>query len=189
MNYVVRAVFRRVSNAVKLAFHRSFLRGHDVYRVAWSVSFRDLSAPSIPGHLQVVLQGKNTIERGVVFMGTGQVAIGPRSYVNEYCVIGCNDAITIGADVMIASAVSLRDTDHNFSRLDVPMNQQGVTSKPIVIGNDVWIGHGATVLKGVMIGDGAIVAAGAVVKSDVAPYDIVGGVPARVLGNRREHHE
>lgn len=117
-------------------------------------------------------------------MGTGRIVIGPRSYVNEYCVIGCNDAITIGADVMIASAVSIRDTDHNFARTDIPMNQQGVSSLPVVIGDDVWIGHGAAVLKGVTIGEGAIVAAGAVVTSDVAPYEIVGGVPARTIGKR-----
>lgn len=53
-----------------------------------------------------------------------------------------------------------------------------------VIGNDVWIGAGAHILRGVTIGDGAVVAAGAVVHRDVAPYAIVGGVPARVIGHR-----
>ncbi|WP_298955711.1 DapH/DapD/GlmU-related protein [uncultured Methylobacterium sp.] len=53
-----------------------------------------------------------------------------------------------------------------------------------VIGHDVWIGHGATVLPGVTVGDGAVVAAGAVVTKDVAPYAIVGGVPARHLRDR-----
>lgn len=55
-----------------------------------------------------------------------------------------------------------------------------------VIGNDVWIGAGAHILRGVTIGDGAVVAAGAVVHRDVEPYSIVGGVPARVLGYRFE---
>lgn len=52
------------------------------------------------------------------------------------------------------------------------------------IGNDVWIGHGVTVLAGVTVGDGAVLAAGAVVAKDVAPYSIVGGVPARVIRER-----
>ena len=52
------------------------------------------------------------------------------------------------------------------------------------IGNDVWIGHGVTVLAGVTVGDGAVLAAGAVVAKDVAPYTIVGGVPARVIRER-----
>jgi acetyltransferase-like isoleucine patch superfamily enzyme len=56
-----------------------------------------------------------------------------------------------------------------------------ITSGPIAIGNDVWIARGAVVLSGVTIGDGAVVAAGAVVTSDVAPYEVVGGVPARHL--------
>ncbi len=52
------------------------------------------------------------------------------------------------------------------------------------IGNDVWIGHGASVLAGVVVGDGAVIAAGAVVTRDVAPYTIVGGVPAKPIRRR-----
>ncbi len=52
------------------------------------------------------------------------------------------------------------------------------------IGNDVWIGHGVTVLAGVTVGDGAVIAAGAVVAKDVAPYTIVGGVPAKEIRRR-----
>ena len=55
---------------------------------------------------------------------------------------------------------------------------------PVVTGNDVWIGHNAIVMKNVTLGDGAVVAAGAVVTHDVAPYEIVGGVPARHMGWR-----
>jgi acetyltransferase-like isoleucine patch superfamily enzyme len=59
----------------------------------------------------------------------------------------------------------------------------------VVIGNDVWIGFGATILAGVKIGDGAIVAAGAVVTKDVAPYAIVGGVPANTIKYRFSEDE
>jgi hypothetical protein len=57
-------------------------------------------------------------------------------------------------------------------------------SKKVAIGHDVWIGHGATVLAGVTVGTGAIIGAGAVVSRDVAPYTIVGGVPAEVIRRR-----
>lgn len=134
--------------------------------------------------LKIEAAGHNTIGIGVIIQGGGQLNLGEMSFIGDYCVIGCNSEITIGRDVMIAQAVTIRDTDHAFARTDIPMNRQGITTAPIRIGNDVWIGHGAVILKGVTIGSGAIVAAGALVNRDVAPYEIVGGVPARVIGNR-----
>ena len=59
----------------------------------------------------------------------------------------------------------------------------------IIIDDDVWIGYGATILSGVRIGQGAVVATGAVVTSDVPPYAIVGGVPAKVIKYRNEKIE
>ena len=59
----------------------------------------------------------------------------------------------------------------------------------VLIGNDVWIGYGATILAGVKIGDGAIIAAGAVVNKDVEPYEIVGGVPAKRINMRFSKEE
>lgn len=61
--------------------------------------------------------------------------------------------------------------------------------RPVVIGNDVWIGYGAKILPGVTIGDGAIIAAGAVITKDVLPYSIVGGVPAREIRKRFDEKE
>lgn len=137
-----------------------------------------------PAPLRIVTAGHNTIGIGVIIQGSGRLVLGERSFIGDYCVIGCNSEITIGRDAMIAQAVTIRDTDHAFDRTDIPMNRQGITTAPIRIDDDVWIGHGAAILKGVTIGYGAIVAAGAVVNRDVAPYAIVGGIPARVIGNR-----
>lgn len=134
--------------------------------------------------LRIVTAGKNTIGNGVIIQGKGTLSLGEKSFIGDYAVIGCNIKITIGHDVMIAQAVTIRDTDHAFERTDIPMNRQGITTAPIHIGDDVWIGHGASTLKGVTVGTGAIVAAGAVVTRDVAPYDIVGGVPAKRISSR-----
>ena len=135
--------------------------------------------------LKIELERDNSIGAGTLFQGTGHLKMGARSFCGEGSVFGCNASITIGKDVMIAQYVTLRDTDHVTDRLDVPMIDQGVASAPIVIEDDVWLAHGVVVLKGVTVGTGAIVAAGAVVTSDVPPFAIMGGVPARQIGSRK----
>lgn len=93
--------------------------------------------------------------------------------------------ITIGDNVMIGPNVVLRSNDHVFDQTDVPIKDQGMSEGSITIGDDVWIASNAVILQNVSIGDGAVVAAGAVVTKSVAPYAIVGGVPARTIGTRR----
>lgn len=84
---------------------------------------------------------------------------------------------------MIAPFTYIVDSDHG-SALGIPMNLQPNITKSIVIGNDVWIGAHSVVLAGSTIEDGAIIAAGAVVRGHVAANTIVGGVPARKIGER-----
>jgi len=112
-----------------------------------------------------------------------KVHIGARTSIGFHCFIYASSGISIGYDCQIAPFVYVVDSDHG-TRKDTLMNLQPNSAKPIQIGNDVWIGAHAVILSGVKIGDGAVVAAGAVVNSNVAPYAIVGGVPARVLGER-----
>ena len=77
--------------------------------------------------------------------------------------------------------------NHSFSRTDIPMNKQGFQQeKPIIIGNDVWIGQRVIILPGVTVGNGAIIGAGSIVTHDVKEYDIVAGNPAHVIRNRKE---
>jgi acetyltransferase-like isoleucine patch superfamily enzyme len=135
--------------------------------------------------LMITLKGNNTISANVIFQGSGELSIGKRSFIGHNSVIGVNDRITIGEDVMISQAVSIRDTDHRFDKINIPMSKQGIVTSPITISNDVWVGYGAVITKGVKIGEGAIVAANAVVTKDVAPYSIVGGVPAQIIRFRK----
>jgi acetyltransferase-like isoleucine patch superfamily enzyme len=112
-----------------------------------------------------------------------RVKVGARTTIGFYTLIYASSLIEIGSDCMIAPFVYLVDSDHGMQR-GVPMNQQSNVAVPIRIGSDVWIGAHSVILKGVTIGDGAVVAAGAVVREDVAPNTIVGGVPARMLAVR-----
>jgi acetyltransferase-like isoleucine patch superfamily enzyme len=136
--------------------------------------------------LQIMLLGDNHIGAHTIIQGSGVMIFGKRTFCGEFCVFGVNECVDIGNNVMIAQAVTIRDTDHGFVSLSMPMRDQGITTAPVTIKEDVWIGHGATILKGVTIGEGAIVASGAVVNKDVPPYAIVGGVPAKVISWRKK---
>lgn len=92
-------------------------------------------------------------------------------------------SVTVGAHTLIAPRVFITDHSHRNSR-GLRLDEQGSESSAVHIGDDVWLGTGCTVLPGVTIGEGAIVGAGAVVTSDVAPYTIVAGVPARFVRAR-----
>lgn len=89
----------------------------------------------------------------------------------------CGDSIEIGEDCRIGRNVTIRDNNGGHY-----INMQGYkTSKPVIIGKHVWLCEGCTIMQGVKIGDGAIVAAHAVVLTNVPPYSIVAGNPAKVI--------
>lgn len=94
-------------------------------------------------------------------------------FINNGLNLSCYSHIKIGNDVRISENVTIRDSDnHSFSNEDV--------TQPITIGNNVWIGIGVTILKGVHIGDGAMIAAGAVVNKDIPAHTLAAGVPAKI---------
>ena len=105
--------------------------------------------------------------------------VGERSIINRSCCLDVRSGLRIGADVSISPEVAILTTQHDLN--DPGFALQG---RPVVIEDHVWIGTRATVLPGVRIGRGAVVAAGAVVTRDVAPLDIVAGVPAQPVGRR-----
>lgn len=128
--------------------------------------------------------------------------LGDFSYIGEYCTVA--DA-QIGKFVAIANNVRIGAPNHPMAR----PSQHRITYCPeyysagavrdrdffsrrrgdsVIIGNDVWMGHGAIILPGVTIGDGAVVAAGSVVSKDVEPFQIVGGVPAKTIRSRFSPH-
>jgi acetyltransferase-like isoleucine patch superfamily enzyme len=115
--------------------------------------------------------------------GDGRISIGDHVAFNiDVCInAAIGGEISIGHHVLVGPGVLMRATDHEFSRTDVPISQQGHVPGKIRIEDGAWIGGNVTILGGVTIGQGAIVAAGAVVTGDVPPYAIVGGVPARHL--------
>ena len=109
----------------------------------------------------------------------GDVIIGDHTRIGLHnTVIG---PVTIGSNVNLAQGITVTALNHNFTDPQLRIDQQGVSTAPVVIGDDVWIGANATVLPGVTIGNHCVVAAGAVVTKDVPPFTLVGGVPAKIL--------
>ncbi len=110
-----------------------------------------------------------------------KLALGAGSFINCNAKINCFNSITIGNDVKISEDVIIRDSDNHEIIKDGYQK-----SKPIIIGNHVWIGQRVIILKGVTIGDGAVIAADSVVTKDVPENTLVGGVPARVISEKIE---
>jgi acetyltransferase-like isoleucine patch superfamily enzyme len=111
------------------------------------------------------------------------VTLGDFVFIGAGSEIDIAHRVTIGAHTLLAPGVFITDHTHNAAR-GILLQDQGIRSAPVVIGDDVWLGTKAVVLSGVTIGDGAIVGAGAVVTKDVPAHAIVAGVPARVIGER-----
>jgi maltose O-acetyltransferase len=108
-----------------------------------------------------------------------RLEIGAHYSIGSRCVLDARGGITIGDVVNIGSGVTLQTAKH---LVDSPTFAS--TEEPISVGDHAWIAEGARVLGGVAIGEGAVVTAGAVVTSDVAPFTVAGGVPARYLRDR-----
>lgn len=123
------------------------------------------------------------IEPHVIF--NHALSIGDNSGIGEYSEIYGD--VRIGNDVMMGTNCIIYSRNHSFARTDIPIWQQGFSEvKPVIIGNDVWIGGRVTILPGVHIGNGAIIGAGAVVTKDVPEYAIAVGNPAIVKKYRKE---
>lgn len=116
-------------------------------------------------------------------LGVG-IKIGDNSSIGAYNVILGQGGVAIGNDCLLGPNVNIFSENHNFDLETLPIRHQGETRRPTKIGNDVWVGAGAVILGGSDIGDGAVIAAGAVVRGKVEAYSIVGGVPARIIGQR-----
>jgi len=107
----------------------------------------------------------------------GRLVIGRNGYIGMSSVIVAAESISIGDDALIASHCAIRDQDHGTG--GIPYRSQPQVTSPIVLGNNVWLGAGVAVLKGVTIGDHCVVGAGAVVTKSLREGTRASGVPAR----------
>lgn len=128
----------------------------------------------------VTIGSGTTIHMGAKFFEPSGVSIGSDTIIGDRCFMDGRAKLTIGDHVDIASEVMIYNSEHDLEAEDF-----SAVSEEVEIGDYVFIGPRAIILPGVKIGNGAVVAAGAVVTKDVADYAIVGGVPAKVIGERK----
>jgi acetyltransferase-like isoleucine patch superfamily enzyme len=119
----------------------------------------------------------------------GVVSIGAKTVLGQECTISAYQHISIGRECVIADRVMLIDFDHGIVEVDRPIRLQGIYKRDVRVGNNVWIGYGACILRGVTVGDNAVIGTNSVVTKDVPDNAIVGGVPARVIRMRETPRE
>ena len=132
-----------------------------------------------PPYRRFVIGKRSVVESySCVNNAVGDVVIGNHTRIGLHStVIG---PVSIGSHVNLAQGVTVSALNHNFSETGKRIDKQGITTRQIVIEDDVWIGTNATVLAGVRIGSHSVIAAGAVVTHDIPPHSLAAGVPAQV---------
>ena len=148
-------------------------------KIYWSVRM------DTPPYRRFWLGRKSVIESYCcINNAVGDVTIGDHTRVGIHCtVIG---PVCIGNHVNLAQGITVTALNHNFADSSRKIDEQGISTKPVVISDDVWIGANAVILPGVTIGRHVVVAAGAVVTKDVPDYSLVAGVPAKEIKKLRE---
>ena len=114
----------------------------------------------------------------------GAVSIGAKTVLGQECTISSFQHVSIGRECVVADRVMLIDFDHGMVEVERPIRLQGIYKRDVRVGNNVWIGYGACILRGVTVGDNAVIGTNAVVTRDVPANAVVGGVPARLIRMR-----
>ncbi len=135
--------------------------------------------------VQMAALGEGTyISHWVKITSAHNIRIGKNVHITNRNILNGAGGITLADNFTMGYEGIVMTSMRNYDDRDVPVRQQGSVLKPVSIGVDVWFGARVIVMPGVTIGDGAVVATGAVVTKDVPPFAIVGGVPAKIIGER-----
>ena len=114
----------------------------------------------------------------------GLVEIGPKTVLGQECTISAYGRVRIGEQCVIADRAMFIDFDHGVVEVERPIRTQGIYTRDVVVGSNVWIGYGACILRGVHVGDNSIIGTNSVVTKDVPANAVVAGIPAKVIRMR-----
>jgi maltose O-acetyltransferase len=170
--------------AMRLRIARLRLIGVRIGRRCW---IRRVRVPRNPW--DVLIHDGVALDDEVTLLTTGRRGKAPRlilgsgTYVNRFTMFDASERIEVGRNCMIGPYCYITDHDHGTETPGL-IAEQPLVAHPVQIGDNVWIGAGAFVLKGVTVGDGSVIGAGAVVTRSVRPGEKVVGSPARAIGSR-----
>ena len=169
---IVDKIIKRMQNIIleaKVCFLRiiGYVPIHRVRRLFYRVS-------------GIVIGKGSTIHTCAKFYNPSNIKIGNDTIIGEGTLLDGREKLIIGNHVSIASEVMIYNSEHNINHTDFSAIQERV-----LIGDYVFIGPRVIILPGITIGKGAIIGAGAVVTKDIPPFAIAGGVPAKIIGERR----
>jgi acetyltransferase-like isoleucine patch superfamily enzyme len=114
----------------------------------------------------------------------GNLRLGPKVVMGRDNVINTYLDIEVGQNALLGDWIYVCDFDHIYEHLHLPIKKQGLVKTPVRIGEDVWVGEKASILRGADIGAGCVVASQALVKDRIPPFSVVVGTPARVIASR-----
>ena len=187
--YLVKRILNKIHD---IAIDKKCIKNRDTF-----FYHKNSSVDNFQKNKSAIRVGSRTHIKGqlMVFANGGSITIGDDCYVGENSRIWSMSAIKIGNRVLISHGVNIHDTnshsiyaserhDHfrKIASTGHPLNLDSVTSLPIVIGDDVWIGFNASIMKGVTIGNGAIIGANTVITKSIPAYGIAVGNPFKLTG-------
>lgn len=177
-------LIERIFAGLASRWRNLYLRLRGVHFGGYVIIRRDVEVARNHGDIEI---GRGvSLDRGVVLLVVGnsggniRLRIGEDTYINRGTMLDAASELVIGRDCAIGPGCYLTDHDHRFVANTPPL-QLPLVTRPTRIGNRVWIGARAIVLKGVSIGDDAVIGAGSVVTRDVPSATVAMGVPARVM--------
>ena len=153
---------------------RCWIRRIQIPRNPWDIVIGD--GVALDDHVVLLTLGS----RGTC----ARLTIGSGTYVNRFTMFDASESIEVGHNCLIGPFCYLTDHDHG-TESSALFADQPLASNPVRVGNNVWIGAGVIVLKGVNIGANAVIGAGAVVTRDIASGETVAGVPAQRINSSR----
>ncbi|RZJ51234.1 MAG: acyltransferase [Chryseobacterium sp.] len=171
---------KRVSffNPSKIKWGKFLRLGNDVFVSA-------LSKHGIEFGNNVSIGAFSRIIVSTSFNNIGEkIKIGNNVGIGEFAYLGGSGGLEIGDECIVGQYLSCHPENHNYENLDLPIRNQGVNRKGIIIGKNCWIGSKVSILDGVKIGNGCILAAGSVITKSFPDNSIIGGIPAKLLKMR-----